>query len=293
VIRRVTQGNHVITLDSRALPSGGATLRFIFPPFTPDSRANLLAEYDLATSPGNNTATLYLRGPEEVAKQFLMLGSCAKGDVPEMLYSTWSHALLLPLSLTEGYRSLADLLKVNLSLTTRADLDCAVAFDWYKIPPQDDSPKWPNTPSGELIYRGKYWGAGSDRTAARRALISRYVDLIESHPLYRNCTSIVTVPGHAANGNSFAEQLAARVAEMSGKYLIKTESPGGPRPQAKESTSEIAVGHFALPTQVEGDVIILDDVYRSGTTMNAVARAAKMAGASRSFGLTAVRTMRN
>ncbi|MEW2211053.1 hypothetical protein AB0895_01140 [Streptomyces globisporus] len=188
---------------------------------------------------------------------------------------------------------MSELLKGVLSLTTKSGLNCAIAFDWYKIPPEDESPKWPNTPTGELIYRGKYYTSGATRLAARRELVDKFVKILADHPLYRECKQIVTVPGHKADSQSFGEQLAATVSAKAGKELIQTLSPGGPRPQAKQGTPQVADAHFAMPIALQGDVIVLDDVYRSGTTMNAVAMAAKRAGARRVLGLAAVRTMRN
>ncbi|MGD6753825.1 hypothetical protein [Streptomyces sp. BH105] len=236
---------------------------------------------------------LYLCGPEEVADQFTMLGTCQEIALPDERRSNFTHAFHFPESEQDELQGLSELLKEVLTLTTKRDLDCGIAFDWYKIPPEDDSPKWPNTDTGELIYRGKYYSAGQERSTARRKLVNEYAEFISSHPLYRKCNQVATVPGHKADGKSFGEQLAAAVAKQSNKALISTQSPGGPRPQAKEGPTQVSDTHFAMPQPLEGDVIVLDDVYRSGTTMNAVAKAAKRAGARRAFGLAAVRTMRN
>ncbi|MFF8805014.1 phosphoribosyltransferase [Streptomyces omiyaensis] len=269
--------------------------RFIWPIFSPDSRANRITDYTVTRLGGGVTADrwLYLLGPEEAAEQVRMTGLCMEIAVPEARSRTFTHAFRFHESNTNALRSMCNLLKEALSLTTKPDLDCAIAFDWYKIPPENNSPKWPNTPTGELIYRGKYYSSGMERTTARRELAAKYVQILNEHPLYRECTQIVTIPGHKADGNSFGEQLATTVAEKSGKELIPTQSPGGPRPQAKEGPSQVGAEHFAMPKALTGDVIIIDDVYRSGTTMSAVAKTAKMAGANRTLGLAAVRTMRN
>jgi adenine/guanine phosphoribosyltransferase-like PRPP-binding protein len=222
-----------------------------------------------------------------------MSGLAAEIPVPEARSATCTHAFHFPEVHTEILRAMCDLLKGVLSLTIKSELDCAIAFDWYKIPPENDSPKWPNTPTGELIYRSKYYSPSIERRAARRELVAKYVEILKDHPLYRECAQIVTIPGHKADGNSFGEQLAAVVAEKSQRELVVTQTPGGPRPQAKEGPSQVTASHFAIPEKLAGDVVIIDDVYRSGTTMSAVAQAAKIAGAKRTLGLAAVRTMRN
>lgn len=275
--------------------SRGVRMHFLFSPFMPDSRANRLKDFAIYM-PQDGVAPdrwLYLCGPDEVAKQFLMLGGCEREAVPEEHADAWSHRLHFARNFSQSHVAMAMLLKDVLSLTTKQHLDCAIALDWYKIPPLDNTPRWPNTPSGELVYRAKYYSSGSDKTTARRALIEKYVEILDGHPLYRNCNAIATVPGHMANGASFGETLAADVAKSSGKHLIVTQSPGGPRPAAKETTAPINDGHFRIPFNLRGDVIVLDDVYRSGTTMNAVAKAVRTAGARRALGIAAVRTLRN
>jgi hypothetical protein len=269
-------------------------VRIEWPAFVPDGRANRLKGYGITKLVQvTSDRWLYLCGPEEVAQQFRMLGSCREVEVPQESRSKYTHVFHFMEPSQDELRAMSDLLKEVLTLTTKSDLDCAIAFDWYKIPPEDDSPKWPNTETGELIYRGKYYNPGVAQNRARRELVDKFVKILADHPLYRGCAQIVTVPGHKADSQSFGERLAATVAAKAGKTLVETQSPGGPRPQAKEGPSQVTDGHFTMPIPLQGDVIVLDDVYRSGTTMNAVAKAAKRAGAQRVFGLAAVRTMRN
>lgn len=241
---------------------------------------------------GTENVWLWLCGPQEVAKQIDLLGRCTPLALPDEARNKWTHVHYLSLKDQSTLQSLCELLKTTLSLTTKPDLDFALAFDWYKIVEGDDPMKWPNSASGELISRSKYNAPRTVKAQARRDLVDKYVQTINEHPLYKECSSIVTVPGHRADGNSFGEQLAAAVATACHKELIRTASPGGPRPEAKGGTAEIADGHFVV-SGARGDVLILDDVYRSGTTMNSVARAAKRSGATRAFGLAAVRTRRN
>jgi hypothetical protein len=222
-----------------------------------------------------------------------LLGNCTQTEVPEDKRHEWTHAFRFAAPHQQEIVRLCELLKTALSLTAKRDLDFAIALDWYKDPVGDDPMKWPNTPSGELIYRSKYYGPGHDRTRARRQLVDKYAALIRQHPILRDCPAIITVPGHKADGESFGEKLADKVASETGKTLIRTLSPGGTRPQAKEGASQIANGHFAMPHEIDERVIILDDVYGSGATMAAVGKAARRSGARRVFGLAAVRRMRS
>ncbi|MBO7938917.1 phosphoribosyltransferase [Streptomyces sp. S9] len=182
-----------------------------------------------------------------------------------------------------------------LTLVTQPPLDVALVLDWYKIPDPDISSRdWKNTDAGELNSRSKYWrGSPHLQAAAREKIIEQLSHVIQEHPLYRNASCIVTVPGSAADGNSHAEQLARRIAQSTGKRIVETIAVNGSRPPSKETPSTVTGADFALPESVDGGVVVLDDVYRSGTTMKAVAAAAKRAGATRALGLAIVRTMRN
>jgi len=84
------------------------------------------------------------------------------------------------------------------------------------------------------------------------------------------------------------------VARKSGKLLVETTSLLGPRQQRKtgEATEDLSSA-FAMPTSLQGGVIVLDDVVRSGTSLSAVAIAARRAGAMAVSGFAAVKTMRS
>ncbi|MEU9784039.1 hypothetical protein AB0H92_24225 [Streptomyces phaeochromogenes] len=267
-------------------------MRMLWPPFIPDSRANQLKKYAYTSDPGTENMWLWLCGPQEVAKQVDLLGKCTPLTVTGESKAQWTHLYHLTRGDESTLTSLCQILKSTLCLTTKPNLDFAIAFDWYKLVEGDDPMKWPNTASGALVSQSKYNAPRAVKAKARNELVDKYVQTINAHPLYRDCVSIVTVPGHRADGNSFGEQLAAAVATRCQKTLVRTASPGGARPEAKGGTAEIADGHFTV-SGARGDVLILDDVYRSGTTMNSVAGAAKRGGATRVFGLAAVRTRRN
>ncbi|MER5434076.1 phosphoribosyltransferase [Streptomyces sp. NPDC002588] len=270
-------------------------MRFEWPAFIPDGRANSLKDYSFWELVNRKSPDrwLYMCGPEEAAKQVMLTGVCTAEEVPEDKRREWSHAFRLNVVDQRTIHQLCELLKSVLCLTVKSDLNFAIAFDWYKDPVGDDPMTWPNTASGELIYRSKYYGAGTAQARAETELLDKYVAVINKHPLLRECPTIATIPGHRADGRSFGERLARKVASMTGKTLVETQSPGGQRPQAKEGAVRIADNHFAMPQILEGDVIVLDDVYGSGTTMAAVAKTAKRAGAEHAFGLVAVRRMRN
>ncbi|NJP44475.1 phosphoribosyltransferase [Actinacidiphila epipremni] len=273
-------------------------MRLVFPAYEFNARADRLWRYEILKYANHETPDRWLDlcGPETISEQFLMANGplCRSVRVPEDRESEWSHRLHFPRGMPGENRTLADLLKSVLSLTVRSPLDCCIALDWYKIPDPDVDPmKWKNTEAGELNYRSKYYYPGVDLNRARHRLITRFSEVINKHPLYRDAAAIVSVAGHKADGRSHGEILASAVAEATGKRLIMTQTPDGPRAPAKESQGTITEKTFSLNERIIGNVVILDDVYSSGATMHAVAKVAKRAGADRIFGLSIVKTMRN
>ncbi|QIK08248.1 phosphoribosyltransferase [Streptomyces sp. ID38640] len=267
--------------------------------FESNGRADRLEKYQFLKRADRETAERWidLCGSQGIARQFLSAypNDCVEVSVPDDEASSWSHRFYFAQGLPARVGTFAQLMTKVLTLVTQSPLDFALVLDWYKIPDPDITPRdWPNTDAGELNYRSKYFKSSPNRQlAAREKLIEQLSYVIREHPLYRNATCIATVPGSAADGNSHAEQLARKVARAANKGIIETVAVNGPRPPSKEAPSNVSEADFALPEKVSGDVVILDDVYRSGGTMRAVAGAVKRAGANRVLGLANVRTMRN
>lgn len=234
---------------------------------------------------------LYVCGPSEAMTQIdLVAGPRGiRDDVHPSHQSNYNHSRLFLSGVPRAVRQTANLLKDVLTMTSREHLDFALALDWYKVPdPEVDPNRWANTSSGELVNRAKY----RSHSPSGRELADHMADLIERHPLLEAANSIITVPGHRADGTSFGEKLARAVAHRADKPVVETQCPNGPRPQQKEESARNLLDEFEIPDILSGGVIIVDDVYRTGGSMDSVAAAAKEAGARRVFGLAAVRTLR-
>ncbi|MFI5712928.1 hypothetical protein [Kribbella sp. NPDC051620] len=215
--------------------------------------------------------------------------------VPTELRTEYSHAFLFQEGLYAEAESFINLLMEVRILRQIPQIDHALVLDWYKIPPPDNSDRWPNTPAGELVYRAKYYKDSSAvaRAQARRELVDKMVSVIQRHPLLSGASAIVTVPGHNADGQSFGEQLAKVISQRTLQPFALTTCPSGPRSQRKEvQNPDDPPPVFAVPYLLEGSVVIVDDVIRSGKSIQGVAIAARKAGAARVFAFGAVKTMR-
>jgi len=272
-------------------------MRLPIPAFWPDSRANRIKKHFVVRIQGDTSARrrLYICGPEEAMVQIRLasVGNFVEFKLSDNRLAEFTHALEYSHGIPANVLTLVEQLESLLTLKSTKHLDFAVTLDWYKIP-SDDQPadQWPNTPTAELVRRGKYYQLDSQNLQASQTLALELTDVINAHPLLANAPILATVPGHKADGKSFGETVAKLVAKKTGKKLVLTESIGGPRPQAKEESGRELENAFKFPAPVTGEAIILDDVYRTGTSLRAAALAARQAGAHRVYGLTAVRTMR-
>jgi len=198
--------------------------------------------------------------------------------------------------------SLIDLLSRVLTLPSGSDVDFALALDWTKTPVEGVDPtQWPSTQIYDLVRRGKY-GLRDPRDEPERRqvgleLVRRLCTVIDEHPLLRAVDAIVAVPGHDAKQVSFGGRVATTVALHRGARLVRCSSVAPFRTPAKDLDPKVRAsiidGQFrCLEGLDEQTVLIVDDLYGSGTTVGEAARAARAAGAVRVASLCGVRTMR-
>ncbi|HJY59938.1 MAG TPA: phosphoribosyltransferase family protein, partial [Streptosporangiaceae bacterium] len=171
---------------------------------------------------------------------------------------------------------------------------------WYKIPVDGvDSREWPNTEVGDLVNKGKYLYKTREeqKDIVGRNLAGRICYVISRHPALNNAEVILNVPGHDWKILSFGPRIAATVAKYRRMLDIRVTARSKFRPEAKSlgrgQSATLLEDQFIVPPEVRGrSALIVDDVFRSGGSMMAVARAAHEAGAREIFGICPTRTMK-
>lgn len=269
-------------------------------PFRRDSRGNRLEGWTTRSSDGGHV--LWLRGPSEVVQQVTALAPEYR-LLPDRVTagSTWTHALRSPNASVSGpVSALLDLLTEVVCLPGPPNVDFALALDWYKKPEEGVDPyDWPNTPTAQLVSSGKYRHKNDDDNQSRVGL--QLVDLmcgaIERHGILTQSTVVLDIPGHDRTRVSFGSRMASTIARRRAIPMIRVAAKSEFRPEAKnleESQRQNFLNdQFSVDQRLDGQqVLIADDVYRSGTSMRAVASAARDAGASKVYGICGVRTMR-
>lgn len=205
---------------------------------------------------------------------------------------------------TQATESLLDLLGRILTLPCSNNVDFAIALDWYKTPVDGLSPRdWPFTSSADLAHRGKYWYDDDPKDAAKQrkcglALVDRLSAVISQHPLLSATDAVVAVPGHDARRVSFGARLAAAIARHLAKPLVRCAGLAAFRTPAKSldlsARASMIANQFVCSDELTGlSLLIIDDIYSSGSTVAETARVVREAGATNVACLCAVRTMRS
>jgi hypothetical protein len=206
----------------------------------------------------------------------------------------WLYAYLLPNGLDDPLERFLTLLADVVTIgRAPAPVDHCLALDLYKTPdPTTDSSRWPNTAAGSLVNRSKYWDPPGCVTAFQK-LRTQMSRVVRDHPLLAKADSVLSIPGRRSGVAGHGERLARAVAEDVGKPFHPTSPLYDVREPAKQGF-ELRPEHVAVSGDLFfEDVLIIDDVFRSGSSMGAVARSASEAGALRIYGLVAAKTLRN
>lgn len=157
------------------------------------------------------------------------------------------------------------------------------------------------TELGELVYRAKPYGPGDGDTRAADELVRRLEAFIGAHPTYARADAILPVPPSNPSKpydlpRYLAQHLCERLSKVDGsRWVKKTRAT---RQQKEVHTFQEKVenvdGAFEVSTQVRGlSVIVLDDLYQSGATINEVGRSVRAQGAGLVLGLAVTKTQKD
>jgi ATP-dependent DNA helicase RecQ len=156
---------------------------------------------------------------------------------------------------------------------------------------------WSRSEVGDLAYRLKYQ---SDR-AALSPLVEQALALCAEHPELADVEAIVPVPPSTLRPydpvSVLAEELGRRLPRPVRPVLVKTRRTA-PQKEMRTLAQKRAnvAGAFAVPgarqSEIRGQrLLVLDDLYDSGATLEEVCRVLRQAGAARLYVLTLTRTI--
>jgi alkylhydroperoxidase family enzyme len=240
---------------------------------------------------------LLIRGSNETADHVL-------GAFPDAtnvnLYARhqprWTHRLRLP-----GAADLSELLPLLrrvIALRVSRELDAALALDFHQQPCPTSENGVIRTPTGQLVYTVKYENRSAEKVrSAGRALCTSLTDVVLTHPWFSTADLVLPVPGHDPERVAASIRIGATIARSTGKELgsVTCRHRGYRRPAKDMTRAERAqlLDEYSIDQDLAGrTILVVDDLYHSGSTMTGVARAARKAGATTVLGLSGTRNLR-
>ncbi|UMP01277.1 ComF family protein [Amycolatopsis sp. EV170708-02-1] len=190
---------------------------------------------------------------------------------------------------------LQDLLRLQsevltLHVASTVVVNTAIALDFYNKP---DADELKYTDTGQLLHSLKYGRHTPDETTRLgRKLCAALCDVVDRHPLFRDATRLLPVPGSTRR---LSDRIGSTLHRDLGIPLTHVTRRSVATRPAKDMTSRERaerINDFSIDEGLAGErVLIVDDLYRTGRTLAEVARVAHSAGADTVYGLVAARTL--
>jgi hypothetical protein len=177
-------------------------------------------------------------------------------------------------------------------LTVRDDADVSHCLDLYKLPDDDIPPDdWPYSEIGLLVYRAKY----RHNRAAAVSVGNRLIDTVRRHPALSRAVMVCAMPTSGSGKHFDSPRLWRDMIErgigLQALDLVRTRSVVQQKAIGSiEERARNQRGSMDCRDVSGAIVLVVDDLYMSGETMNEAVRVLRARGAAGVFALCAVKT---
>jgi predicted amidophosphoribosyltransferase len=177
-------------------------------------------------------------------------------------------------------------------LTVCDTADVSHCLDVYRIPDDEIPPDdWRYTPIGQLVYDAKY----SRRMSAAHEVGKQMALVVARHPALLRADAVASMPSSGRYYDAPSGWKAGLVRQF-GLETVNITRTRTVRVQKKINDRQERVDNqkdsMACADTDGKAVIVLDDLYMDGATMDEAVRAIRAAGASEVFALCGVKTAR-
>lgn len=245
--------------------------------------SNSLREIDF----DNNDAkwALFIPFSETIKKIF-------EKETELIIYRTSKGRYWCPIEKEEDYnKALKFKEKYNSIVFLRDNLDLSVSLsEHYKNEEE-------RTETGELEYQAKYQGC-EDSILEIVDLVSSF---IETTPFFKDTNYICAIPSSNPSNPSLPNRIAEEVSEVLGLTNVSDHIAwkGSKEALKEKSIEEKWIELEKVDIEIKDvdlskkNIILIDDLYQSGTTIQFVAMKLKEFGATKIFGLTIVKSRKD
>lgn len=178
-------------------------------------------------------------------------------------------------------------------------LSCALDYER-----KGGDPSQPQSEIGALRSQAKPYGSQEATTQTKKAadqLVKICVAFLKEMTCYESADCVIAMPpSDPSRGYSLPRYLAGKIAEAwrrpdLSKHVRTTKRRRSLKSAAVAEKLETLVGTIEVDRDVfhKKNVVLIDDLYQSGTSMNYCALMLLRAGASKVFGLACEKTCRN
>lgn len=174
------------------------------------------------------------------------------------------------------------------------ELDVCYALD-YNLSEDFITHEVGYTTCGSLEHKAKE----NQDVDARGQLVDILANLCEIHPMYRKARTIMPIPPNPSKTFHLSLELVRELAERTGKrdgttMIRKVRETPKLQDLPLDEKLKALRGAIEITGDVEGkSIILIDDLYQSGSTMWTVAKLLKKKGARRVLGLACVKSWRD
>ena len=177
------------------------------------------------------------------------------------------------------------------SVTIEDDADESHALAVHYLPDVGEY-----TEVGRMVHLAKSYDMESGDEQLASQVSRRFRHWIERHPRYSTADLIAPIPpSNLAKKFDFPSLIGSDLASQFGKPLIRIQSMNTtPQKDLPDDAPDTISGAFRISQDLTGKtVLVIDDLYDRGRTMNEAVRALKSAAASTILTLAATKTATN
>ncbi len=174
------------------------------------------------------------------------------------------------------------------------ELDQCFALD-FNLEENKETGRFEYTKYGRIEHLAKE----NQNAEARADLVDAFNSLCIHHPLYNKASIIIPVPPNPSKAFhlpiEIVRELSRRTGKIDGTNMIhKIEETRRLKDLSIDEKCNELRGAIKITGDVRGkDIIIIDDLYQSGSTMWTVAQLLKKSGAKTVLGLACVKSLRD